>query len=77
LDLQKPKEPEFVSLADAVPNPWAVMIMRGYAMVALLAMFASQRLFNMANCTVLIFNKEHDSVIIFNVVDISRFQIVL
>ena len=59
LALQEPKEIKAIALTDTVANPGTVMIVCCYAMVARLAMFATQRLLNMTYCAVLVFDEKH------------------
>jgi len=58
LDLYEDKEPKSVSLADTIANPRAVMVMGSHAMVALFAVLAPKRLFDVADCAVLVLNEK-------------------
>lgn len=55
---------EPVALAHAVSDPGAVMIMGGHAMVASFAVLAAQRLFDVADRAVFVFDKQHHIVLI-------------
>jgi hypothetical protein len=59
LKVKEANEPEFVSFAHAVANPRAVVVMGGHTVVTLLAVFAAQRLFNVADGAVFIFNEQY------------------
>jgi hypothetical protein len=50
----------FIVLSHTVSNPWTVVVVRSHTMVALTTVFASQWLFNVANCAILIFNEQDD-----------------
>ena len=65
LKVKEANEPKFVSFAHAVTNPRAVVVMRGHTVVTLLAVFAAQRLFNVADGAVFIFNEEYHIFIFF------------
>jgi hypothetical protein len=57
LELDEPEEPESVALSHAVADPRAMVVVGRHAMVTVLAMFAPQRLLDMADCAVLVFDK--------------------
>ena len=48
-----------MSFTNAVTYPGTMMIMSCHAMITLFTMFSSQRLFNMANCTIFVFDKKY------------------
>ena len=58
------KEPKSVPLADTIANPRAVMIMGSYAMVALFAVLAPKRLFDVADCAVLVLDEKDNILLI-------------
>jgi len=49
-----------VPFTDAVADPGAVVVVGGYAMVTLLAVLASEWLFDVADCAVLHLDEEYD-----------------
>lgn len=74
LKVKKANEPKFVSFAHAVANPRAVVVMGGHAVVALLAVFAAQRLFNVADGAVFVFDEEYHVFIFFIIIVIFKFN---
>ena len=74
LKVKEANEPKFVSFAHAVANPRAVMVMRGHTVVTLFAVLATQRLFNVADGAVFIFNEEYYIFIIFIIFIIFKFN---
>lgn len=63
LDPEVDIEAEFVSFANAISDPGAVMVMSCYTLVTLLAVFSSKRLLKMADGAVFILN-EKDNIIV-------------
>ena len=64
LDEEVEVEDAVVSLADAVADPGAVVVVGGHAVVALFAVLAPERLFDVADCAVLHLYEEHDILLI-------------
>lgn len=74
LKVKEANEPKFVSFAHAVTDPRAVVVVRGHAVVTLLAVFAAKRLFNVADGAVFIFNEEYHIFIFFVIFIIFEFN---
>ena len=59
LEYQVPIKPKMISFTDAIPKPRTMMIISSNTPIAISAMFCTEWLFNIANCTISFFNKKH------------------
>ncbi len=62
---KEPVEAETIPLSYAVANPGTVVVKCGHAVVTGFAVLAPERLLNVADSAVLIFNKEDNFIIFF------------
>ena len=59
LAIEEYQKRQLVPFTNAVSDPRAVVVVRSYTVIAILAVFTSQRLFDVANGTILVFKERY------------------